>query len=400
MHPTCKFVSSACKPVSSACEPVCPACALVCPGAAALLAGRNDAALQLVSAQPRVTLTMTVPAPIMARPTMAMPTILQVRAEPGARQDLPTPQGARPPRRRAIAPLPGCTARAARLLLHRILHEAGLCHRLALGRRVAGALYALLPTMVVLTMITLTLTVASQGPFTLSFLAYVLYLGFELIMREAVRLQSCSGLLHLFPCLLHPVPCLLHPFTLLTTPLLAYYTPYFVTCHWACVSASCSATHPLLYFAALSHLVASPPQLRFRSCSVDRQTGADRLFQEVLDEATAADSSTHFKEYRCPAPRVPPAAKESVRWSVFRGMLFGSNELRSNLPAGKSPRRHNKLGLARSASEILAGVVGAVGGPGVSRRASTCEDLSGSLTDSPSKLTPSCSVTTGSVDLL
>ena len=80
--------------------------------------------------------------------------------------------------------------------------------------------------------------------------------------------------------------------------------------------------------ARAPHLAASLAQVRFRSCSADRQSGADRLFQEVLDEATVADSSTHFKEYRCPAPRVPPAAKESV-WSGFRGVLFGSNELRS-----------------------------------------------------------------------
>ena len=166
-------------------------------------------------------------------------------------------------------------------------------------------------------------------------------------------------------------------------------------------------------------------QVRFRSCSADRQSGADRLFQEVLDEATAVDSSTHFKEYRCPAPRVPPAAKGAL-WSGFRGVLFGSNELRSRnfaslkrssavkVAADASARWRkgsaeragggSKGGAAgeasSSASPEAPGAVGAVGVASGSRRSSTCEDLSGSLSESLSRLAPSRSMTTGSVDLL
>lgn len=160
------------------------------------------------------------------------------------------------------------------------------------------------------------------------------------------------------------------------------------------------------------HLAASLSQVRFRSCSADRQSGADRLFQEVLDEATAVDSSTHFKEYRCPAPRVPPAAKESV-WSGFRGVLFGSNELRSRNLARQRRSSASKAAAdasarwrkgpaewasgGNSASQEAPGAV--VSGSG-SRRAATCEDLSGSLSESLSRLAPSRSITTGSVDLL
>lgn len=170
------------------------------------------------------------------------------------------------------------------------------------------------------------------------------------------------------------------------------------------------------------HLATFLSQVRFRSCSADRQSGADRLFQEVLDEATVADSSTHFKEYRCPAPRVPPAAKQSV-WSGFRGVLFGSNELRSRNSTGlrrslavkaaaEASARWRKGSAERagggstggaagetgsSTSSEAPGAVGAVAG---SRRSSTCEDLSGSLSESLSRLAPSRSLTTGSVDLL
>jgi len=173
------------------------------------------------------------------------------------------------------------------------------------------------------------------------------------------------------------------------------------------------------------HLATSFSQVRFRSCSADRQSGADRLFQEVLDEATAVDSSTHFKEYRCPAPRVPPAAKASV-WSGFRGVLFGSNELRSRNLTGLRRLSPSKMAAdasarwaagrkgsaeragggskggaageaSNSASPEAPGAVGAAAG---SRRSSTCEDLSGSLSESLSMLAPSRSMTTGSVDLL
>ena len=163
-------------------------------------------------------------------------------------------------------------------------------------------------------------------------------------------------------------------------------------------------------------------QVRFRSCSADRQSGADRLFQEVLDEATAVDSSTHFKEYRCPAPRVPPAAKASV-WSGFRGVLFGSNELRSRNLSGLRRSSASKVAADASArwrkgsaeragggskggaageasSSASPEAPGAVGAASGSRRSSTCEDLSGSLSESLSRLAPSRSMTTGSVDLL
>ena len=232
---------------------------------------------------------------------------------------------------------------------------------------------------------------ASQEPFTLSFLACLVYLVFELasgdMMCEAVRLRDGSGLLH--------------PLTLLRyMPLGAL--PYLLGC--------------------TPHLATSLSQVRFRSCSADRQSGADRLFQEVLDEATAVDSSTHFKEYRCPAPRVPPAAKGAL-WSGFRGVLFGSNELRSRnfaslrrssavKVAADASARWRKGSTERAGGESKGGAAGeasssaspeapgAVGVASGSRRSSTCEDLSGSLSESLSRLAPSRSMTTGSVDLL
>ena len=236
----------------------------------------------------------------------------------------------------------------------------------------------------------------AMEPFTLSFLACLAYLLFELasgdMMREAVRLRDGPGGLHAPPHLA-ACPCGALPY--LPWPELLAHAP---------------------------HLAASLAQVRFRSCSADRQSGADRLFQEVLDEATAVDSSTPFKEYRCPAPRVPPAAKESV-WSGFRGVLFGSNELRSRNLARqrrssaskaaadasarwrKGPAEWSsggcKGGVAgeanNSASQEASGAVGSGSG---SRRASTCEDLSGTLSESLARLAPSRSITTGSVDLL
>ena len=216
-----------------------------------------------------------------------------------------------------------------------------------------------------------------------------------------------------------------------------YHQAYVTGSEWDAASQEPFTLSFLAYLVFLFFELASGDMMREAvHCNIvgRHQDGADRLFQEVLDEATAANSSTHFREYRCPAPRVLPAAKETV-WSGFRGALFGSNALRQQtlgrFPSGALPARLAKQRRSEMHSEMSAEAAArwrkgyserADGGPksgaasgarnhtppeapsteaaGGSKRSSTYEDLSGSLSESLSTLVPTRSMTTGCVDLL